>query len=202
MDAKGRSKPKILEMLNVKYVTTNRKTENPNFLKLENAPGAYEKKNAPPKAWLVGSINPAKTQTESLMEVLLTKLDPANNAIVLNYTGPDLPSFLGGDVKVKYRTENQIKLISNSKSGGLLVLSEIYYESGWKAFINGEEVPIYQTNHVLRSIYVPDGKNEVVFEYDVTSLKRTKLLSRISLLTLLLIVGSLSWKERNLRKKI
>ena len=53
MDAKGFNKPQIMDMLNVKYVLTNRKINNPDFFGVGGAPGLYENKNVLPKACLL-----------------------------------------------------------------------------------------------------------------------------------------------------
>ena len=94
------------------------------------------------------------------------------------------------------REENRIELVSKTDTGGLLVLSEIYYKPGWTAKVNNIETPIYQANHILRCIYVPKGVSNIVFEYDDTDWKRTRLLSRISLASVILILGGLFWKDR------
>ncbi len=76
---------------------------------------------------------------------------------------------------------------TKSETGGLLVLSEIYYKPGWKAFVNGLETKIYQTNHVLRSVYIPAGNSEVLFEYDKSIWEEARILSRISLLIVFML---------------
>ena len=77
------------------------------------------------------------------------------------------------------------------------MLSEIYYKPGWKAKVDGVEVPIYQTNHVLRSVHVPAGTSKVVFEYDTTSWNRTRILSRLSFFFILVVLGGIFWKQRD-----
>jgi len=199
MDARGFSRPKVLDMLNVKYVVTNKRINNPNYKKIKEVNGLYENKNVLPKSWIVGQIKDVNSQRESLMETLLSGFDPRNKAIVYGYRGSDMPEEVKGVVTIKTRSENRIELLSTSDTGGLLVLSEIYYEPGWKATVNGKETPIYQTNHVLRSVEIPKGTTEVIFEYDKTNWQRTRLLSRFSLITVILILGALFWKEQNKR---
>ena len=199
MDARGFSRPKVLDMLNVKYVVTNKRINNPNYKKIKEVNGLYENKNVLPKSWIVGQIKDVNSQRESLMETLLSGFDPRNKAIVYGYRGSDMPEDVKGVVTIKTRNENRIELLSTSDTGGLLVLSEIYYEPGWKATVNGKETPIYQTNHVLRSVEIPKGTTEVIFEYDKTNWQRTRLLSRFSLITVILILGALFWKEQNKR---
>ena len=199
MDARGFSRPKVLDMLNVKYVVTNKRINNPNYKKIKEVNGLYENKNVLPKSWIVGQIKDVNSQRESLMETLLSGFDPRNKAIVYGYRGSDMPEEVKGVVTIKTRSENRIELLSTSDTGGLLVLSEIYYEPGWRATVNGKETPIYQTNHVLRSVEIPKGTTEVIFEYDKTNWQRTRLLSRFSLITVILILGALFWKEQNKR---
>ena len=151
MDAGGLNNPKILDMLNVKYVLTKKKITNTQFVKIENIDGLYENKMVLPRAWLVGEVKSVKTQRESLMETLLGGFDPRKVAIVNNYNSTELPKNVEGEIVIKSKTENRIELESNSETGGLLVLSEVYYGPGWKASVNGIDVTIFQTNHVLRS---------------------------------------------------
>ena len=68
-------------------------------------------------------------------------------------------------------------------------MSEVYYKPGWKAFVNGVETKIYQTNHILRSVYIPSGESDVLFEYDDSRWQNTRMLSRISILTVLVLIG-------------
>ena len=201
MDAKGFNKPQIMDMLNVKYVLTSRKINNPDFVSIKGVPGLYENKNVLPKAWIVGDVKAVNSQRESLMETLLSGFDPSKTAILYNYSGDRSTKDVSGQVSVRSRTENKIELISISDTGGLLVLSEIYYKPGWKATVNGSETPIYQTNHILRSVEVPPGEIEVIFEYDTNPWERTRILSRVSFLSVILFLGLSFWRNKDKHHK-
>ena len=201
MDAKGFNKPQIMDMLNVKYVLTSRKINNPDFVSIKGVPGLYENKNVLPKAWIVGDIKAVDSQRESLMETLLSGFDPSKTAIIYNYSGDRSTKDVNGQVSVRSRTENKIELISISDTGGLLVLSETYYKPGWKATVNGNETPIYQTNHILRSVEVPPGEIEVIFEYDTNPWERTRILSRVSFLSVILFLGLSFWQNKDKHHK-
>ncbi len=189
MNARGFSKPQILNMLNVKYVITRKKINNLNFIKVNDLNGLYENKSVLPKAWLIGKVKNVKSQRQSLMETLLTGFDPSKEAIVINYKGENISENVSGTVDVMLKKENKIILDVKSKTGGLLVLSEIYYKPGWKAFINDIETLIYQTNHVLRSVKIPEGNSQVIFKYNDEVFKVSRILSRISLLVVLIGIG-------------
>ena len=196
IDAGGFNRTHVLDMLNVKYVLTRKKIENPSFIPVKNLKGIYENKKVLPKAWIIGNLKKVKSQKESLMETLMTGFNPYTSAVVLKYEGSDMPANANGQVTVKLKEENKIEINCQSETGGLLVLSEIYYKPGWKAFVNGLETKIYQTNHVLRSVYIPAGNSEVLFEYDKSSWEEARILSRISLLIVFMFIGFAISKER------
>ena len=196
MNARGFSKPQILNMLNVKYVITKKKINNPNFVKVNDLDGLYKNINVLPKAWLVGKLKNVKSQRESLMETLLTSFNPSKEAIVVDYKDTEIPVNASGKIQILTKKENEIILQVNSETGGLLVLSEVYFKPGWTATVNGLNTEIYQTNHILRSIYVPQGESKVVFLYNDTVFKRSRILSRISFIIVLLGIGFLSKKNK------
>jgi uncharacterized membrane protein YfhO len=143
-----------------------------------------------------------ETQRESLMETLLNGFDPSNSAIIYKYGGEPIIGVSSGQADVKSRVENRIEINSRSETGGLLVLSEIYYKPGWKAFVNGEETPIYQTNHVLRSVRVPKGDSKIIFEYDDGPWHKTRIVSRVSFLIVLFGLGLLFWRDKEKSNKV
>ena len=196
MDAGGFNRSHILDMLNVKYVLTRKKINNPNFIPVGDMKGIYENKKVLPKAWIVGDLKIVDTQKESLMEILMTGFNPFSSAVVLKYEGDDMPANVNGQAIIKLKEENKIEINCQSETGGLLVLSEVYYKPGWKAFVNGVETKIYQTNHILRSVYIPSGESEVLFEYDNSRWQNTRILSRISLFTVLILIGFSILRER------
>jgi hypothetical protein len=77
-----------------------------------------------------------------------------------------------------------------------LILSQYYYP-GWKAYLNGDEVPIFSAYSFLPAITVPEkGKFEVVFQYEPASLWYGALLSGGSLLLAIPFFWILISRER------
>ena len=130
-----------------------------------------------------------------LSKIISKSFRPQRTAVVVNYTGPDLPGTVQGTATIRSLIENEILIDVQTDSSALLVLSEVYYAPGWKCDINGEPTKIFQTDHVLRSIYVPKGQHEIKFYYDHGSWKIARIASRSSFLFLVCALFFLSWKD-------
>ena len=93
---------------------------------------------------------------------------------------------------VKY-APNELHYRTESRQGGVMVLSEIYYP-GWTATIDGEEVPLGRVNYVLRALRVPAGSHEVVLTFRPTSVSTTNAIGFGAIaVILLLFFGSLAY---------
>jgi len=73
---------------------------------------------------------------------------------------------VGGDGPIAYdwRTANELRVETNASAGGFLVFNQSY-NPGWRATVNGEEVPIYRVNAVVQGVAVPAGECRVLFRY-------------------------------------
>ncbi len=201
MDVGGFRRPVILNMLNVKYIITNKKIKNKAFKKIEGNNNLYENLDVLPRSWFVGNINLVKSQKSSLLSIMDMSFRPNETATVLDYDGPDLVDYKDGNSKIIKTSPNEIIINCRTTGGGLLVLSEVYYKPGWKCKINGKNSKIYQTNHVLRSVYVPDGEHEVVFYYDYSNWKAARLISRASFFITTFLCLYLFYRRRKINLK-
>jgi hypothetical protein len=77
---------------------------------------------------------------------------------------------------------------------GLLVLSETYYP-GWRAQIDGRDVPILRANGVMRAVAVGAGSHEVSFRYDPDSFRLGAGLSAGSLVMALVALSFGVWRR-------
>ena len=70
-----------------------------------------------------------------------------------------------GEVElVKYKP-NHLSYRYNSAEGGLCVFSEIFYDKGWKAYVDGWEAKYLRADYVLRAMVLPAGEHIVEWRY-------------------------------------
>lgn len=75
---------------------------------------------------------------------------------------------------------NEMTYEIDSKQGGLLVLSDIYYP-GWTATLDGKEVEIGRVNYVLRALQVEGGKHDLHLTFKPQSVSTTETIAKIAL---------------------
>ena len=56
--------------------------------------------------------------------------------------------FKGGSAALTRRGENVYEYALESRGANFLILSQVWYP-GWRATLDGSEIPLYRTNHAL-----------------------------------------------------
>ncbi|GHU63985.1 membrane protein [Bacteroidia bacterium] len=146
-----------LNMLNAKYIIYN-----PNQAPLIN-------KYADGNAWFVHDVQLVKNADQEIEA--LNKINPLTTAVVDERFAESVPkSALTADSTASIRlTEykpDRLKYESNTASEQIAIFSEIYYKSGWKAFIDGKSAEHYRADWVLRAMNVPAGKHTIEFRFE------------------------------------
>ena len=77
-------------------------------------------------------------QKSSLSKLMDLSFSPKEKSIVVDYNGPNLINGNSGQINEILINNNQIKIQCSTNGGSLLVLSEIYYNPGWKCKIDGK----------------------------------------------------------------
>ncbi|TAE82347.1 MAG: hypothetical protein EAY81_09200 [Bacteroidetes bacterium] len=94
-------------------------------------------------------------------------------------------------IKLTSYAPNKLTYLSETSTPQLAVFSEIYYDKGWNAYIDGVLVPHLRCNYVLRGLRIPQGKHEIVFKFEPEVVKTGETISLIS--SVLLCGGVLAY---------
>jgi membrane protein YfhO len=178
----------VINMLNVKYLVGDQRMQDGTArLVTQLNPGFLA------RAWFVDSVVVSRSKEQTFRILNSPSWNPATTAI-LEKDLPSKPSTSRADgVAVPNYTSREISLKTNTAGTALLVISEIYYPAGWRAFIDGTETEIYKTNYILRSVLVPPGNHEVQLRFDppVYYLGYTLTQGAWGLVVLLILAGLL-----------
>ncbi len=126
------------------------------------------------------------------------EVDPRQTALLEreppNLSLPEDPS--SDRASVASYEATRIELSTATGAPGLLVLSEVYYPA-WKAYVDGEPVPLYRADHLFRSVPVPAGKHQVELRYESSALKTGVAISLIAYVALvtLAIAKARRWRK-------
>jgi hypothetical protein len=175
----------VVNMLNAKYVIQ----QNPQ----NGQPLLTPNPDALGNCWFVKAVTFKKTPLEVMNT--LTTFNTKDSAVVED-ANKDLVKYDAiNDSTAKIslvKNENDlVEYTSNSSTAKFAVFSEVYYNAGWKAFVDGKETTIVKTNYALRGLSVPAGQHKITFEFKPDSYYGSLKISVIaSALIWLLLIGS------------
>jgi hypothetical protein len=161
----------VLNMLNARYIVSPGRLPDPGHLQGVNLDQeqrliTYMNPDALPRAWFVDTALVMTSKTGLFETILDSSFNPGRMALLETSLHTDIHPSDSARAEVTSYGSSEIHISAFSSRQSLLVLSEIYYPAGWKAFVDQKETEIYKTNSILRSVAVPAGGHEVVFRFD------------------------------------
>ncbi|MES2575451.1 MAG: YfhO family protein [Bacteroidota bacterium] len=187
----------ILNMLNVKYIIQTDST---------GASFPVQNPEANGNAWFVKDVL-LKNKPDLVMKAL-DNLDTKTTAVfnVHDYGSKFKNARLkenwddSGTIKLDVYKPNYLKYTSENKGNGLAVFSEMYYENGWNAYINGEKKEHFPVDYVLRAMRVPAGKHTIEFKFEPQVIQTGSTITLCSSVGMLFLLIGGVYLER--RKKV
>lgn len=187
----------LIDLLNVRYVVSREPIDpvllrRARFVKAAELPGqvVYENSEVMPRFHLVNGVRPATNLESALAQLRSPDFDPRQEAVVEGLPEMALGSGPGAVRVVKY-SPLEVVLEVDAAASAYLVTSETHY-SGWRAWVDSAEQPIYYTNAAFRGLPVPGGRHTVVLRFSPGVLWRSAALSAASWL-LLCALSLRSW---------
>lgn len=171
----------VLNMLNVKYIIVPRNGEETDYQENPQANG---------NAWFVDEIRIVASADEEIvgLKELQTKdqviMDESSIRGKLDQTirRDSTASIQLTDYKLNHLTYQ-----SKASKDQFAVFSEIYYEDGWNAYVDGELTPHSRVNYVLRGMQIPAGEHKIEFKFEPAVIKTGGTISLISYALLLIV---------------
>lgn len=153
----GKINPNILDMFNTRYIIYNG----------NQGVGVQRNPNALGHVWFVDSIAWMNTPDEEILA--LNTFNPKETALIdvewKNYVknNAGLQRDSAGTIDlVNYENPGKLIYQSNVSTPQLAVFSEVFYKT-WKAYVDGNEVPLFRANYILRAMEVPAGEHTIEF---------------------------------------
>ncbi|WP_185973697.1 YfhO family protein [Ferrovibrio terrae] len=116
----------------------------------------------------------------------------ARNGLLLMGYRPDFPASPGRGGKVEYeeKRHHELTMTIEAPQAGMLFFGD-GYNRGWRAFVNGQEVPVVRANHAFMAIPVPAGRHEVEWLFTPPYFKMGLRITLVGFLLLILTVAGL-----------
>mgnify|MGYP005813980489 CR=1 FL=1 len=195
--------PFMWNLLGVKYIISNQDMGVPPIYKSQrtNSQVIYNPSYFP-SAFFIDTLEVA-TNKDILMHLRNQDFDARKKAYLMNPLKEkiDLPAPTDSASILKYANENIIYKV-NSSGNCFLAISEVYYPD-WKAYLDGKEIPIYQTDYFMRGVVIPKGSHNLELKFYSPEFQQGKTLSLASnILLAVLIILSLVFEIKNSKKKV
>ncbi len=145
-----------INMMNTKYIIYD----------LNSAP--LPNPHALGNAWFVNDVNIVANADEEIASI--KGIDPSNEAVIDKrfsefVEGKKFRKDESGSIVLTEYEPNYLKYSTKANTDQLAVFSEIYYDKGWNAYIDGEKVPHFRVDYILRGMVLPAGEHTVEFKF-------------------------------------
>jgi hypothetical protein len=152
-------------------------------------------------AWLVKSIHYVKDGDEEMKA--LDSINVRDTAIIQQHLSglvkfPPVPDS-SASIRLTENLNDKLDYHFSAKSNQFAVFSEIYYDKGWNAFLDGVKADYCRVDYVLRGMSVPAGEHTIEFRFEPHSYELGNTLSVWSILIgylLLLSAIVIEWRKR------
>lgn len=174
----------VLDMLNTQYLITGDEQNNQRIQRRSTAAG---------NAWFVERVTLVADNNEEMQAI--SSFDPLKEAFIHEEFRSQMDESRLRQVSnasielTSYRPDHLVYEYS-APNDALAVFSEIWYDKGWKAYVDGRELPILRANYVLRALQLPGGNHQVEFKFEPRSYYIGERIALIA--SIILVLGALA----------
>lgn len=168
----------VFNMLNVKY-----------FIIGDSLNNLYPQQNfeANGNAWFVKEyviVENANAEIDSLSTFNSKQKAFIDKRFADQLSGLALNGDTSATIRLTLYQPNKLVYESNTSSPQLAIFSEIYYDKGWNAYIDGQPAPHLRADYVLRGMKVPAGKHTIEFRFEPTTVAKGETITLVSSIAL------------------
>lgn len=187
----------VLDMLNTRYLILPGE---------EGQPVAQLRTTANGAAWFVDRLVTAEDARQEID--LLGKTDLKTTAVIAARDLPlaQLPAAAAADTLpgrsialVEYHA-NRLRYEYSTPAEAVAVFSEIYYDKGWTATIDGEETPAFRADYVLRAMRLPAGTHVVEWRFRAPGWRAAEAVTGICSVVILVSAAAVVLAVRRKRR--
>lgn len=162
---------------------------------LENPEWDFAGWQVPHRPWAMfaANVTPVAGENEALSAVM-SALEQGDQSVVLE-GAPPVGSLGTGSVLATTRECNHLRIEAVSKGNGILVVNDSYWP-GWRAKIDGKEVPIWRADYVVRAVPWPSGRHILEMSYEPREVQIGLLVSMAGGIALFAL-AVMEWRRRH-----
>ncbi len=182
----------VLNMLNAKYFI---------FPDQNNTPQVQINEDSNGNVWFVDKVKFVDNANEEIIS--LDSLKTKEMAVVSREFESligSLTTELDSTAKIELiaYAPNKLEYKTSSTKDHLAVFSEIYYQNGWNAYVDGKLQPHLRANYVLRAMMIPAGNHTILFQFEPEIIRTGSTISIVSYMVfaLLSLIGYFLFKKK------
>jgi len=188
-DVAGMGNPLVWQLMNVKYLISNRDESSPALVEVYNSPGTkvYGIRFALPRVFFVNKYE-VSDNLGILKKIEARSFDPRDVAYISENIKTKIdPPLQGAEATIVHYGIQDLEARTTATGNNLLFVSEAYYPKGWKAFIDGNEVEILRLNYLFRGVIIPQGTHTLTMKFEPASFSIGRQISLAS--NILVLIG-------------
>jgi hypothetical protein len=177
----------VLNMLNAKYIIYNK----------DAAP--FPNTGAMGNAWFVPAYRVVPNSDSEIVAV--GRINPAAEMLIDRRYAEQVKGYAfkadsNASIRMTSYRPNHLQYGYSAAAPRLTVFSEIYYDKGWNAYVDGKPAPYFRTNYVLRGMLLPSGSHTVEFRFEPAVVATGERIALASSATLLLLAALMIFLDR------
>ena len=150
-------------------------------------------------AWFVNSAKVVKDADEEM--TALSTFNPSSEVLIdKRYNLEERAYNASGSIRLSSYKPNHLVYDVSAADESFAVFSEIFYDKGWNAYVDGVLKDHYRVNYVLRGMPLPKGSYSVEFKFEPQSVALGSSIALVCSTLIYLLLASVLYFSINNRK--